>query len=185
MAEVTDPDSPLSRPDVKAAIERMAVTVGGRRELRNLDEHLWEGEKVEEMTTGAYGGGTGLIVLTDRRLLFFKDGWVAKTSEDFPRDKVSSVQLSSGLLLGKIIIFASGNRAEITNVNKQDGKRIVDNIRARLSPSPESQEPASELTPGAEDKVLAQIEKLGELRDAGVLSDEEFEAKKTELLARL
>ena len=37
----------------------------------------------------------------------------------------------------------------------------------------------------AHDQVMDQIRKLGELRDDGVLSDEEFEAKKAELLSRL
>jgi hypothetical protein len=37
----------------------------------------------------------------------------------------------------------------------------------------------------AADDVLDQIRKLGELRDAGVLTDEEFETKKAELLDRL
>jgi hypothetical protein len=32
---------------------------------------------------------------------------------------------------------------------------------------------------------LAQIKQLGELRDTGVLTDEEFAAKKAELLERL
>lgn len=31
--------------------------------------HLWEGEAVDQMTTGTYGNGNGLVVLTDRRLL--------------------------------------------------------------------------------------------------------------------
>ena len=35
------------------------------------------------------------------------------------------------------------------------------------------------------DDVLAQIEKLSKLRDAGVLSEEEFTAKKADLLAKL
>jgi hypothetical protein len=33
--------------------------------------------------------------------------------------------------------------------------------------------------------VIDQIRKLGELRDAGVLTQEEFDAKKAALLARL
>jgi glucose-6-phosphate-specific signal transduction histidine kinase len=37
----------------------------------------------------------------------------------------------------------------------------------------------------AEDEVRAQIRKLSELHDEGVLTDEEFEAKKAELLSRL
>jgi multidrug resistance efflux pump len=35
------------------------------------------------------------------------------------------------------------------------------------------------------DDVTDQIRKLGDLRDEGVISDEEFETKKRELLARL
>ncbi|MHA7191128.1 DUF4429 domain-containing protein [Arthrobacter sp. MDT2-16] len=37
----------------------------------------------------------------------------------------------------------------------------------------------------APDDVFAQLEKLGKLRDAGIVSDAEFEAKKAELLARM
>jgi len=32
---------------------------------------------------------------------------------------------------------------------------------------------------------MEQLKKLGELRDAGVLNEAEFEAKKTELLSRM
>jgi len=38
---------------------------------------------------------------------------------------------------------------------------------------------------GAEPDPVEQLRKLGELRDAGVLSDDEFEAKKAELLGRI
>jgi uncharacterized membrane protein YeaQ/YmgE (transglycosylase-associated protein family) len=37
----------------------------------------------------------------------------------------------------------------------------------------------------AHDDVMDQIRRLGELRDEGVLTDEEFQAKKAELLSRL
>jgi uncharacterized membrane protein YeaQ/YmgE (transglycosylase-associated protein family) len=37
----------------------------------------------------------------------------------------------------------------------------------------------------AHDQVMDQIRKLGELRDEGVLSEDEFQAKKAELLSRL
>jgi hypothetical protein len=37
----------------------------------------------------------------------------------------------------------------------------------------------------SEDDILGQIERLGTLRDKGILTNEEFEQKKKELLARL
>ena len=141
------------------------------------------------MTTGAYGKGTGLVVLTDRRLLFVQDGMVSKTTEDFPMDKISSVQWTSGLLLGQIIVFASGNKSEIKNVNKDDGKEIVDQIRHRLSAPPQplrtTQTGSTSALSRALPDPIEQLKKLGELRDAGVVTDAEFESKKAELLGRM
>lgn len=44
--------------------------------------------------------------------------------------------------------------------------------------------PPAPQNPGA-DEIIGQIKQLGELRDAGVLSEDEFQAKKTDLLGRL
>jgi hypothetical protein len=139
------------------------------------------------MAGGAYGPGTGLVVLTDRRLLFLKDGVMRQVTEDFPLDKVSSVQWSSGLALGTFTIFASGNKAEIKNMNKKDGKQIADaareclSNRAHLAPSG----PPATSVPGSDGDVYDQLRKLGELREAGVLTPDEFTTKKQELLNRL
>jgi hypothetical protein len=174
------------RPDIEAARARMRSTLGSGKEISRLVDHLWEDEQVERMTKGAYGHGTGLLVLTDRRLLFLKEGMTKKT-EDFPLEKVSSVQWSSGIGLGTITIFASGNKAEIKNVNKDNGKEMVDHVRHRLS----APKPSTDSTGGDQGAVASavdipdQIRKLGELRDSGMVTPEEFEAKKAELLARM
>ncbi len=168
---------------------KMSSKVGSRREIKKLPEHLWEGERVAMITSGTYGAGTGIVVLTDRRLFFLKDGLMSKTSEDFPLVKISSVQWSSGMLLGKIIVFAAGNKAEITNVQKADGKAITDALRAKLTESPqsglESQQVSSPVTEDFKPDIYEQLAKLGELRNAGVLTDQEFETKKAELLNRI
>jgi hypothetical protein len=85
------------RRDIAAAVGRMQSTLGGRKEIRHLVEYLWEGETVERMATGAYGRGQGLLVLTDRRLFFVRDGVVTKQTEDFPRPgDVGGVEFGSG-----------------------------------------------------------------------------------------
>lgn len=52
-----------------------------------------------------------------------------------------------------------------------------------ITPVQEAQAPQS--GPGNAGDIFAALEKLGSLRDMGILSDEEFSAKKAELLARL
>lgn len=135
------------------------------------------------MTGGTYGNGTGLVVLTDRRLFFFQDGVTSKKSEDFPFAKISSVQWSSGMLMGSIVIFASGNKAEITNVVKKDGKAMVDTARGMLSAVEQSAVAPTASAPTV--SLIDQIRQLGELRDSGIVTPEEFESKKAELLSRI
>lgn len=54
---------------------------------------------------------------------------------------------------------------------------------AYAQPAPAYAEPAQAETPaGGMDDKLAQLKQLGELRDAGILSDAEFEAQKGKIL---
>lgn len=171
------------RPDIQAAADRMGSRFGARREIRRLTGYLWEDETVEYLAGGSYGGGLGLVALTDRRLLFVRDGWVNKASEDFPIEKISSVQWRSGFSQGVLTVFASGNKAEIKQIFNADGGRIADVIRHRIAPGQQSTAP----TPASveSDDPMAKLRQLGELRDAGVITPAEFEAKKAELLRRI
>ena len=55
---------------------------------------------------------------------------------------------------------------------------------AEASPAPATAVPAAD-TPGDPDAIIAAIESLAGLRDRGILSEDEFTAKKSELLGRL
>ena len=170
-----------TRTDIAAAKKKMTTKIGGGREIKRLPGHLWEGETVSWLAAGTYSGGTGVIALTDRRLFFLKDGVVKQVSEDFPIDKISSVQWNSGMLTGKVQVFVSGNKAEITGVAKSEGKAIVDEIRGRISMSTTSPAMSTHSLTGSDD-VVEQIQQLAGLRDSGILTEAEFSAKKTQLL---
>jgi hypothetical protein len=170
------------RPDIAAARARMSTKMGSGREIKKLIGYLDEAEPVEAMVGGSYGKGTGLLVLTDRRLLFIVDGMMSKTSEDFPMSKVSSVGWNSGMVLGTITIFASGNKAEIKNVSKDNGKEFVDLVRPRLTAGSMPQQFAPPPAAAAPD-VAEQLTRLAALRDQGILTDEEFTSQKVKLLS--
>lgn len=186
-------EAPSLRPDVEAAKQRMATKFGGRREIKRLDDYLWEDETVQRMATGSYAGKNGLVVLTDRRLIFLFQGLARTHNEDFPLDTITSIAASSGIALAKLTVFAAGARAEIHNLSKVDAKAIADEVRNRVATrasaedrvSTPSSESYSDSAPQPREDVLAQIKQLAELKDSGVLTDEEFESKKQELLARL
>ncbi|WP_454043816.1 PH domain-containing protein [Cellulosimicrobium sp. Marseille-Q8652] len=174
------------RDDIAAAASKLASTVGSGRELKKLESHLWDGERVELLLSGTYGNATGLLTLTDRRLLFTKDGIMSSTNEDFPIEKISSIQWKSGVMLGSVTVYVSNNKAEIKNVDKTFGKLLVDTVRDRIQGGAATVPPSAPTTPSTGgDDVMDQLRKVKELHEAGILTDAEFEAKKTELLGRI
>ncbi|HEY9369739.1 PH domain-containing protein [Streptomyces sp.] len=168
------------RPDVQAAADRMDSKFGARREIRRLAGHLWDDETVHHLAGGFYGGGLGLVALTSRRLLFIREGWTGRATEDFPLDKLSSVQWNSGLVQGTLAVFASGNKAEIKQIAKVDGARIADAIRNRQAmPATQATAPQS---PQQGLGLVDELTRLWGLVQQGALTHAEFEAAKARLL---
>lgn len=121
------------RPDIDDATRPLASAAGARREIRKLPGVLRGGEKVVALAVGQYGGGQGRVALTDRRLLFFKHGFLKQVTEDFPYSRISSVQWSAGPVAGTLTVFASGNQAAIKAMPKDQGKALADKLRDRLA----------------------------------------------------
>lgn len=178
------------RDDIAAAAGRMGWTLGGKREIKKLSDHVDADETVQFIAQGTYGTDQGIVVLTDRRMLFVFHGLMRQAVEDFPLDRISSVHSKAGVVTGDLTIHASGNQAVIKQIVKTDLKHLADALRTRIhagsAPPPPPPVPAPPSAPaaGAPD-VMEQLRKLGELHSLGVLTDEEFAAKKTELLSRL
>lgn len=174
--------------DPAAQIEQLANSklksrMGVKKELKTLPSHLSEGEQVLNLSSGMYDGANGLVVLTDRRVIFIEAGLGRSRFEDFGYDKITSVQTSSGMMFGELTIHASGNKAEMKNMLKDRAKEIGEYVRNQINA------PAAVHTSGAPpvaapvtDDPADQIRKLAALRDEGLLTDEEFQAKKRDLL---
>lgn len=120
------------REDIESAAGRMATRMFVKAEVKKLDRHLLDGERVDHMVAGAYGDAPGLLVLTDRRLLFISEKVMNKRSEDFALKRVSSVEWSHRMGNGEVKIFTSGNEGVIKNVLAKDGERFVREVRGRL-----------------------------------------------------
>jgi hypothetical protein len=171
------------RQDIAEAADRMGWTFGGRRELKKLPEHLFDNETVRFIAQGAYLGKQGIAVLTNQRLLFVFHGFMSQSIEDFPLDRISSVASKAGMVRGDLKVHASGNDAVISNIVKEDLKFLADALRQRLSEGANGKLGTS--GPQQQPDLMDQLRKLAELRDAGILTPDEFEAKKADILSRL
>jgi hypothetical protein len=171
------------RPDIVAAAARMGWRMGGKRELKKLAEHLYEEETVRFIAQGTYEGDQGIVVLTDVRLLFLFHGVMRQRKEDFPLRLISSVQTKSGWGTGEIKVWVSGNSASISGIVKSDLEPLADAVRQGTA-AQHAALPTAPSAASADDPYEA-LRKLASLRDAGVLTEEEFETKKQDLLGRI
>lgn len=178
------PGHTLSTEDqiAKLASAKLSMKIGVRKELARLPTMLGDREQVENLAGGRYDGRNGLVVLTDRRVMFVEEGMMRSKLEDFPYERVSSVQTEKTMMAGKLVIFVSGNKAVIDNVlPKERAVEIGDAIRARITSAPPT--PSTAEHAGVPSSSIAdELKKLAELRDAGVLSEDEFAAQKAKLL---
>ncbi|MFF1416557.1 PH domain-containing protein [Streptomyces sp. NPDC058280] len=172
------------RPDIDAAAAKLGSTLGAGREINHLPEVLWDGEQVEMLATGVYGKGNGLLAMTNLRLIFFKHGITGQQVEDFPYSKISSVQWAGGMLGGTLIVFASGNKAEIKQVPKAAGKGFADKLRMHIATGSVPGSPAAPPAPAVpqQQDVAGRLATLDQLRGVGAITDAEYQDRRTAII---
>jgi hypothetical protein len=79
------------RDDVAMAKNRMHTKMGAGSEIGRVESYVDVDEHVDRMAAGLYGIERGLLVLTDRRLIFVNYHIMSKTAGDFPLRNVTSV----------------------------------------------------------------------------------------------
>jgi hypothetical protein len=163
-----------------AGLSKVSVLFG-RKEIGELPSIIHEDEEIFGLIQGTYNGGQGILVATNKRLLFVDKGLIYGLKvEDFGLDKVSSIQYETGILFADIKIMASGNIAKITNVEKSLGRTFCEKVRAKLNEPKQASAPITVVQQQVD--VADQIGKLAALKDQGILTQEEFDAQKKKLL---
>jgi hypothetical protein len=146
---------------------------------------LLPGEIILDATTGRIqvtrmGSGTqrnGIVAVTDRRVILFTKKMGGYDVQDFAFGLLTSVDHKKGMIWGNLDLAAAGDRTGVEMVNKNEVERIAQTIRHRMAAAHAQPPPA----PHPVD-VAAQIRDLAKLRDEGLVTPEEFEAKKRLLL---
>jgi len=154
--------------------------------------HLKHGETVQFFLEGwigeVMGKGdktqhNGMFILTNERACFYRKGFLGEVLETIPLRRLSSVETRS--LMGYRVLRLHTSHDDLA-FKTFEAKDLFDRVYARIEELRHvDAASAASAAPSAQDGPLEQLKKLGELRDAGILTDAEFAAKKAELLARL
>ncbi|ARW24614.1 hypothetical protein S101189_01178 [Pediococcus acidilactici] len=159
-------------------------TFGTKKEVKALPEILSDDEVIKYATSGFVDGNTVLVVLTQKRIIFIDKGMIfGIKSTEVPLDMINGVSYSKGLLLGKIAITNGAVTTLIEQVDKSTAPIMVDKIKEASEQYKSSLRNASANT--SNDKMLDgpdQIRKYKALLDEGILTQEEFDTKKKQIL---
>lgn len=170
---------PVSKEYVLDQIAKLGsvYTFGTKKEIRYLHEIMREGEQILFLTSGFYDGTTWLIVATDLRVIFLDKGLIFGLKQlEFAYEKISSIKQTNGLILAAVTMATSGGEAMIDNIPKGEARKMCEVVSERISRG-------SRAVPrSSNDDIIDKLKQLAELRDRGVLTEEEFLAQKARIL---
>lgn len=75
-------------------------------EAKALPKILHDSEKILAFIYGAYDHRFGMMVATDRRLIFLDSSWIGQRVDDIPYHMVASVEYDLGPLWGHVQVHA-------------------------------------------------------------------------------
>lgn len=179
------PEGLLFDHGIPEAASKLANRVFGRKEIGHLGNLLDRGELVHAMGVGQFAGKTGAAAITDKRLLFLeKSMFGSEALTDFSLNSIGALSIGKKMGGETLTISHSGTTAVISGMGHGQADaiaRVFRQLKERTAAhaAPAAAPAAAPLDP------MAQLERLAELRDKGILTDEEFQTQKTQILSRM
>ncbi len=168
--------------EVKKMVKDLGIEAdqfGTKKEIKYLPQILKENEKIYALTSGKMDGKTWLITCTNTRVIFLDKGMIYGLKQvDTPLEKINSIEHKTGLFFGEISIWDGSSSTTIKSISKATVKPFVNKINDAI----QALKQVTAAPQKTEDDLIAQLEKLAALVDKGVLTQEEFQAKKKKML---
>lgn len=162
----------------KSEIKELPAILHPEEKLLGLAEGLLK--KIHNRDVNGYG----LVIATNKRVIFFRKSFIGTvTKEETPISKISSASFRKGILSSSIAIVTSNNESEVSNCDKTLGKKLIDIIQNLISGLDQVSSTSAPVQNRQDDSVT-QLEKLFELKQKGILTEDEFNAQKIKILSQ-
>ena len=152
--------------------EHLECLCGGDFKANSGESHIWR--------DSGRSFNSGVVVATDRRVIFLDKGIVSTEVAELTYKSIESISYSGGMMWGSLKFGLVGaTTLPIENVKpKEQAKVFADTVRKHLNVGQTVAAPTVVQTASAMDE----LEKAAALYERGLLTREEFDAKKAQLL---
>ncbi len=181
------------RRKIKSELEKLNANLSlfTKGEIKELPYLISEDEKIIAITDAQFINtlDAGILVATPLRMLSVSKSMfgVAKIN-DYPNEKIKAVSFVSHPRSPIIQLHLDERVVEFEcYLDKEDAEKFYDQIKERYN-NPQiqaSKQSRSLVTETSSKEILDQLEKLGKLREKGILTDAEFTEQKIKLLEQL
>ena len=128
----------------------------------------------------------GLLLITSKRAVFYCAMMFGRYDQIvFPYDQISSVTSYKGMFGDELHLTVGASEIVIHGIPKGDGDIAAQNIRDLIATMKTQPLMPAAIQSAPQIDIAEQIEKLGKLKEKGLISDEEFERMKKELLKKM
>ena len=154
--------------------------------LSLVKEHLHKAEKIYHSVYGVFDGEflgesltrEGILIANNKRLLLYGKRTFGHDLEALHFKHISSIEKSENFMGGIVTAHASGNNIKLKWIQQGDVNKLVNYVDSKINNTKPSNKETSEDIP-------TQIQKLADLKEKGILTENEFEKKKRELLDKM
>lgn len=188
------------REDIEYIVKKYKIpTLGLKKEYKNIENYLSNDEKVLFVYPGnasivkcsadlkadplnLKNKKPGIFVITNKKVFHF-NRILGESYEQIPISEVSSYRIEKTAFVGGVIQIISNNY--IIEVDLSYKKEIVSAARNAMEKALENKNNMQIENDNLQVDIPEQIKKLADLKDQGILTEQEFIKKKTELLAKM
>ena len=164
-------------------LDKISRGLISKREIGELHGILQDGEIPEMLVSGRYNNGDGVLVATDRRAVFVDKGLFGSLKvESFPYAYIRAVESKTGIFMGEINIHTTRGRGQVKDVPKDHVGLFADFLRNKVSQFTDKIRKPREVAPSPALSIADELKKFAELRDQGIITEEEFNDQKSRLL---
>jgi hypothetical protein len=170
-----------------------------KERYHQVAEYVSEGEKVEgilnisgvthdddddsflgENQGSGFRTSNQFAIFTNERILIRLPGFIHTDTSSIGYQNVKSVETKNGMVKRKLVLRTSGEDYHIVALDNNEVVQIAANhVREKIRGGSSSDSGPNEKTP------TEKIEDLKNLYDKGIISEEEFKSKKSELLDKI
>lgn len=160
--------------------------------LQEFSQLAGDDEILLNAVTGSNKGDSmpGILFATNKRICFITRSFFRKkiSVNNIPIDKVSSIEYSKGWLSSKILIYTANAAMQIEHINTDEAPKFCNQVKKSmevLAPQPYPAAPMyqqPQATAPQQKDFIQELKELGQLKQEGIITDEEFKLAKEKLL---